>query len=187
MLIKLMVHIKDRKQRSYLTFLTSKVSVPENCISNPTFNMRKHQAKQERAKNYKVEFGQRGKERQRNNQDKLWGLGRKKSHTHKHSPPQFPEKTVFASGERCFPFCLPQVAATAIHCSGAPRVSALTRTHQHAPSALAVPGTNTATDGLLWTLKTKEWLQAAAAKPVSVTSPSLVFTWEGWNAIEHTL
>lgn len=35
MLIKLMVHIKDRKQRSYLTFLTSKVSVPENCISNP--------------------------------------------------------------------------------------------------------------------------------------------------------
>lgn len=112
---------------------------------------------------------------------------KKKPHTHKHSPPQFPEKTVFTSGEHYFPFCLPQVAATASHCSGASRVSALTRTHRHAQSALAVPGTNIATDGLLWTVKIQEWLQAAAAKPVSVTSPSLVFTWEGWNAIEHTL
>lgn len=156
--------------------------------SNPTFNMRKHQAKQERAKNYKVDFGQRGEERQRNKQDKLWGFGRKNPHTRKHSPPQFPENAVFASGNAVSPSAFPrQQLYTASHCSGASRATAVTWTRCHAPTALAGPGTNIPTDRLLWTVKPKEWLQTAAAKPVSVTSASPVFAWEGWNAIEHTL
>lgn len=116
--------------------------------------MRKHQAKQERAKNYKVDFGQRGEERQRNKQDKLWGFGRKNPHTRKHSPPQFPENAVFASGNAVSPSAFPrQQLYTASHCSGASRVTAVTWTRCHAPTALAGPGANIPTDRLLWTVK----------------------------------
>lgn len=31
-----MIHINDRRERSCLIFLRSKVSVPENCIASPT-------------------------------------------------------------------------------------------------------------------------------------------------------
>lgn len=48
--------------------------------------------------NYKLESGQRGEERQRNKQDKLWGLGRKKPHTQTPSRPRpSSQKIVFVS------------------------------------------------------------------------------------------
>lgn len=39
--------------------------------------------------NYKLESGQRGEERQKNNQDKLWVFGR---HTPPHPPSRVPRK-----------------------------------------------------------------------------------------------
>lgn len=47
-------------------------------IQNKHLKIRKPQAEQKRTQNYKLESGQRGEERQRNKQDKLQGLERKK-------------------------------------------------------------------------------------------------------------
>lgn len=65
--------------------------------------------------NYKLESGQRGEERQRNKQDKLWGLGRKKPHAQTPSHPQSGSQQIQCvySGECCFSFCITYVPATA--------------------------------------------------------------------------
>lgn len=136
--------------------------------SKQTFNMRKLQAEQERMQNYKLESGRRREERERNKQDKLWGLGRTPPwHKHPYQPtPPVPRKysVCIYTGECYFSFCLTYVLATASHYLGAFRITLFTSTHHHT----TLPSMNISTDELLWTVKIKGWLQAAAAKLIAV-------------------
>lgn len=101
----------------------------------------------------------RGERRDRETSKISCGVsGEKNPHTRKHSQPQLPENAVFASGNAVSPSAFPrQQLYTARHCSGASRVTAVTRTRCHAPLALTGPGTNISTDRLLWTVKPKEF------------------------------
>lgn len=122
--------------------------------------------------------------RQRNKKISCGVLGGKK-HTHTQIlPTPVPRKCSVCLWWTLFPL-LPFAGSSPS--KSLPRCSQSRSAHLYSLSAPTLLGTNISTDRLLWTVKTKERLQAAAAKPVSVTSPYPVFTWEGWNAIEHTL
>lgn len=137
--------------------------------------MRKHQAKQERAKNYKSRVWPEGRDRETSKIS--CGVVRGKNHICTHTQTLLtpvPRKSSVCLWWSLFPL-LPFPG------SSSPSKSLLRCSQSHcaplsSPSCTAstrCAGNNIATDGLLWTVKTKEWLQAAAAKPVSVTSLSL--------------